>query len=41
MNPHHIFICTDVLIEIRKNDMVEWEEKAEYFKLEYLKVEKP
>lgn len=31
--------CTDALIEIRKNDMVEWEEKAEYFKLEYLKVD--
>ena len=31
--------CTDVLIEIRKNDMAEWEEKAEYFKLEYLKVD--
>ena len=31
--------CMDVLIEIRKKDMVEWEEKAEYFKLEYLKVD--
>lgn len=31
--------CTDVLIEIRKNDMAEWEEKAEYFKLEYLKID--
>ncbi len=31
--------CTEALIESRKNDMVEWEEKAEYFKLEYLKVD--
>lgn len=31
--------CTDALIGIRKNDMVEWEEKAEYFKLEYLKAD--
>ena len=31
--------CTDALIEIRKNDMVEWEEKAEYSKSEYLKAD--
>lgn len=29
--------CTDDLIESRKNDMAEWEEKAEYSKSEYLK----
>ena len=29
--------CTDALIEIRKNNMAEWEEKAEYSKSEYLK----
>ena len=31
--------CTDALIEIRKNDMAEWEEKAEYSKSEYSKSE--
>lgn len=31
--------CTDALIEIRKNDMAEWEEKAEYSKSEYLKAD--
>ena len=31
--------CTDALIEIRKNDAAEWEEKAEYSKLEYLKAD--
>lgn len=31
--------CTDALIEIRKNDMAEWEEKVEYSKSEYLKAD--
>ena len=31
--------CTDALIEIRKNDVTEWEEKAEYSKSEYLKAD--
>lgn len=31
--------CTDALIEIRKNDMAEWEEKAECSKSEYLKAD--
>ena len=31
--------CTDALIESRKNDMAEWEEKAEYSKSEYLKAD--
>lgn len=31
--------CMDALIEIRKNDMAEWEEKAEYSKSEYLKAD--
>ena len=31
--------CTDALIESRKNDMTEWEEKAEYSKSEYLKAD--
>ena len=31
--------CTDALIEIRKNDVAEWEEKAEYSKSEYLKAD--
>ena len=31
--------CTDVLIESRKNDAAEWEEKLEYSKSEYLKAD--
>jgi len=31
--------CTDALIEIRKTDVTEWEEKAEYSKSEYLKAD--
>lgn len=31
--------CKDALIEIRKNDVAEWEEKAEYSKSEYLKAD--
>ena len=31
--------CTNALIEIRKNDIAEWEEKAEYSKSEYLKAD--
>lgn len=31
--------CTDALIEIKKSDMAEWEQKAEYSKSEYLKAD--
>ena len=31
--------CKDALIEIRKNDVAEWEQKAKYSKSEYLKAD--
>lgn len=31
--------CTDALIESKKSDVAEWEEKAEYSKSEYLKAD--
>lgn len=31
--------CKDALIEIRKNDVAEWKQKAEYSKSEYLKAD--